>query len=74
MNLSPVLLSSLITLISIFLTENEEDRPNNFTALSLGQGQGAAAEKAILEAAHSVHNYSIFMTLIYTRYLTLGCY
>ena len=34
-----------------FMPEKEEDRPQNIKVLSLGQGQGPAAEEAILEAS-----------------------
>ena len=34
-----------------FMPEKEEDQPKNIKVLSLGQGQGPAAEEAILEAS-----------------------
>ncbi len=36
-----------------FTPEKEEDRPKEIVTLSLGQGQGPAAEEAILEAAQA---------------------
>ena len=45
--------SDPLSAVTSFKPEKEEERPKSFTALSLGQGQGPTAERAILDAAHS---------------------
>ena len=56
-NLKPLILilspgSDPMVAVRAFTPAKEANRPASFTALSLGQGQGPTAEKAILEAAH----------------------
>lgn len=45
--------SDPLSAVQSFKPEKEADWPSTFTALSLGQGQGPAAERSILEAAHT---------------------